>query len=122
MEQKHVLKPSAAHPIEIEKLDRPVTVMVAGTIIADSRDALVLRKAAYSPVIYIPRKDVKMDLLKRSEHTSYCPYKGDASYYDIPSGGQRSDNAVWTYEAPYDSVSQIKDYLAFYPTRVDAIG
>jgi uncharacterized protein (DUF427 family) len=122
MEQKHVLKPSAAHPIEIEKLGRPVTVMVAGVIIADSRDALVLREAAYSPVIYIPRKDVKMDLLKRSEHTSYCPYKGDASYYNIPSGGQRSDNAVWTYEVPHDSVSQIKDYLAFYPTRVDAIG
>lgn len=62
-----------------------------------------------------------MTLLERTELTTYCPYKGDCSYYSIPSGGERTVNAVWTYEAPYDAVAIIKDYLAFYPDRVDAI-
>jgi uncharacterized protein (DUF427 family) len=57
----------------------------------------------------------------RSEHTTYCPYKGDASYYSIPAGADRSINAVWTYEAPFDAMAQIKDYVAFYPDRIDEI-
>lgn len=121
MAEKLILKPDANHPIDITPLDRRVTVTVAGTIVADSQNALVLQEASYPAVIYIPRNDVKMELLERSEHVSYCPYKGDASYYSIPSGGKRSENAIWTYEHPYDSVSPIKEYLAFYPDRVDAI-
>jgi uncharacterized protein (DUF427 family) len=62
-----------------------------------------------------------MSLLERTEHTSYCPYKGDAAYYSIPAGGERSVNAVWTYESPHAAVAEIKDHLAFYPDRVDAI-
>jgi uncharacterized protein (DUF427 family) len=97
-------------------------VKAGGTIIADTRDALTLREAAYPPVHYIPRQDVDMAALARSEHTSYCPYKGDASYFSIPAGGDRSRNAVWTYEIPFEAVAQIKDYVAFYPDRVDEIG
>jgi len=82
---------------------------------------LTLREASYPPVQYIPRRDVDMAALARSEHTSYCPYKGDASYYSIPAGGERSRNAVWTYEAPFEAMAQIKDYAAFYPDRVDEI-
>jgi len=80
-----------------------------------------LREASYPVVQYIPRKDVDMSLLQRTEHATYCPYKGDCAYYSIPSGGKRSDNAVWTYEAPYAAVAEIKDHLAFYPDRVDEI-
>jgi uncharacterized protein (DUF427 family) len=72
-------------------------------------------------VQYIPRRDVDMSLLQRTDHSSHCPYKGDASYYSIIPGGERSKNAVWTYEAPNAAVSSIKDHLAFYPDRVDAI-
>lgn len=81
----------------------------------------ILKEASYPPVQYIPRKDVDMKLLQRTDHSTYCPFKGDASYYSIPSGGERSMNAVWTYENPYPAVAQIKDYVAFYPSRVDTI-
>ena len=96
-------------------------ISVAGHVIADTQDALTLREATYPPVQYVPRKDVEMTLLERTGHATYCPYKGDASYFSIPSGGARSANAVWTYEAPYAAVALIKDHLAFYPDWVDAI-
>ncbi len=80
-----------------------------------------MREASYPTVHYIPRKDVDMSLLQRTDHRTYCPYKGDCAYYSIALGGQRSRNAVWSYEAPYDAVAEIKDHLAFYPDRVDAI-
>jgi uncharacterized protein (DUF427 family) len=113
--------PGPDHPITILPHQGRILVRVAGTLIADTREALILQEASYPPVQYIPRKDVDMKLLRRTEHTTYCPYKGDCSYYSIPNGGERSINAVWTYETPYPSVAQIKDYLAFYPSRVDAI-
>ncbi len=118
---KPVKIPGPDHPITIERSAARVTVSLGGRVLADSKDALVLREAAYPPVLYIPRKDVEMALLERTDHASYCPYKGDAAYYSIPSGGDRSANAIWTYEAPYESVAAIKDHLAFYPDRVDAI-
>jgi uncharacterized protein (DUF427 family) len=96
-------------------------VTVAGRVVADTRDALVLREASYPAVHYVPRKDVDMALLERTEHVTYCPYKGDCSYFSIPLGGDRSANAVWTYEDPYPAVRLIKDHLAFYPDRVEAI-
>ena len=74
-----------------------------------------LTKESYPPVQYIPRKDVDMTLLARTDHTTYCPYKGDCAYYSIPLGGVRSTNAVWTYESPYAAVAAIRAYLAFYP-------
>jgi uncharacterized protein (DUF427 family) len=82
---------------------------------------LTLREASYAAVEYIPRRDVDMTALTRSEHQTYCPYKGDASYFSIPAGGDRSINAVWTYESPFEATAQIRDYLAFYPDRVDQI-
>jgi uncharacterized protein (DUF427 family) len=118
---RHVKVPNTEHPITIAPSDARIVVTVAGRVVADSRDALTLREADYDPVHYIPRKDVDMTLLERTEHASYCPYKGDAAYYHIPHGGERAANAVWTYEAPYDAVAQIKDHVAFYPDRVDAI-
>jgi uncharacterized protein (DUF427 family) len=90
-------------------------------VIADTREALTLSEAHYPAVQYIPRKDVDMTLLAQTDRTTYCPYKGDASYFSIPVGGERSIDAVWTYETPYAAVADIKDHLAFYPDRVDAI-
>lgn len=118
---KPVKIPGPDHPITIERNPARVVVTVAGRVIADTREALTLNESHYSAVQYIPRKDVDMTLLARSDHSTYCPYKGDASYFSIPIGGDRSIDAIWTYEAPYPAVADIKDYLAFYPDRVDAI-
>ena len=118
---KPVKIPGPDHPITVNPARGRVTVVVAGRTIADTHDALILKEAAYPPVYYIPRKDVDMTLLQRTTHQTYCPYKGESNYYSIPTGGERSVNAVWTYEAPYAAVSEIKEHLAFYPERVDAI-
>ncbi len=118
---KTVKIPGPDHPITLERSPDHVVVTVAGRVVADTRDALTLREASYPPVQYIPRQDVDMTLLERTDHATYCPYKGDCAYYSIPAGGARAANAVWTYEAPYAAVAAIKDYLAFYPDRVDAV-
>lgn len=121
MAGKPVRIPGPDHPITITANPGRVTVSVAGRVVADTRAALTLQEASYPPVQYIPRRDVDMSLLERTDHASHCPYKGDAAYYSIPVGGDRSVNAVWTYEAPHDAVAAIKDHLAFYPDRVDRI-
>ncbi|MDB5099719.1 MAG: hypothetical protein JWM80_4140 [Cyanobacteria bacterium RYN_339] len=118
---KAIKTPGPDHPISIERNLKRVVVSIGGTVLADSRDALILREAGHPDVQYLPRKDVDMTLLERSAHASYCPYKGDCTYFSIPSGGERAVNAVWSYEAPYDAVSAIKNHLAFYPDKVDAI-
>jgi uncharacterized protein (DUF427 family) len=108
---KPIKIPGLDHPITIERNPNRVVVSAAGRVVADSLDALTLREASYEPVQYIPRKDVDMTLLARAGHTTYCPYKGDCAYYSIPAGGDRSVNAIWTYEAPYAAVAAIKDHL-----------
>jgi uncharacterized protein (DUF427 family) len=113
--------PGPDHPIAITPSDRRVVVKVAGQVIADSTAALRLQEANYPAVLYIPRADVDMSKLQRTENMTYCPYKGDCSYFSIPSGGDKSTNAVWSYDEPYASVSSIKQHLAFYPSRVDSI-
>lgn len=118
---KPVKIPGPDHPIMIERHPSRVVVTVGGTVIADTRDALALREARYPAVYYIPRKDVDMTRLERTDHATYCPYKGDCAYFSIPSAEGRGKNAVWTYEHPYEAVEQIRDHLAFYPERVDAI-
>jgi uncharacterized protein (DUF427 family) len=121
MTGKPVKLPNPDHPITIEANPARVVVSVAGKVIADTREALTLREASYPPVQYIPRKDVDVSLLQRTDHATYCPYKGDCAYYSIPVGAERSVNAVWTYEAPFAAVAAIKDHLAFYPDRVDRV-
>jgi uncharacterized protein (DUF427 family) len=121
MKQKQIKVPGPDHPISIERNPARIVVSVAGRVIADSRNALTLSEADYPPVQYIPRQDVDLSQLKRTDHVTYCPYKGDCNYYSIPAGGKRSVNAVWTYENPYPAVAQIKGHVAFYPDRVDEI-
>ena len=113
--------PGPDHPIEIQPTPSRVVVAVGGKVVADTREALTLKEAAYPAVQYVPRRDVDMAALTRSDHASYCPYKGEASYFSIPLGGERSVNAIWTYEAAYPSVAEIQDHLAFYTDRVDEI-
>lgn len=121
MSVRPMKQPGADHPIAIAPHPQRVVVTVAGRRVADTRQALALREASYPLVLYIPRQDVDMSQLQRSPHRTYCPYKGDCSYYSIPLGGDRAANAAWSYEAPYPAVAVIKDHLAFYPDRVDAI-
>jgi uncharacterized protein (DUF427 family) len=97
---------------------RRVRVTLGGEVLADSRDAIELREGGYAPVYYLPRKDVRMERLVASPHTTYCPYKGTASYYSVAGGPA---NAAWSYERPYDEMQDIGALLAFYPGKVDAI-
>ena len=122
MTEKRVLQPGPDHPITVTANPARVRVEVAGRVIADTTRALTLQEAAYPPVQYIPREDVDMAQLQRTDHASYCPYKGDCSYFSIPAGGERSANAVWSYERPYPPVEAIRGHLAFYPDRVDVLG
>jgi uncharacterized protein (DUF427 family) len=118
---KSMKLPGPDHPISIEASGARVTVVVAEREIVTSRGALILKEASYPPVLYIPRQDVDMSLLERTAHTTYCPYKGECSYYSIPIGGAKSANAVWTYENPYAAVAEIRGHLAFYRERVSGI-
>jgi uncharacterized protein (DUF427 family) len=121
MSEKPIKQPGPDHPITIEPTPGRVVVKVAGQVVADSSDALTLREANYPPVQYVPLGDVEQSLLASSEHTSYCPYKGDAGYYSVPIGGDRAVDAVWTYREPFAAVALIADHVAFYPDRVDSI-
>lgn len=121
MPDKQVKQPGPEHPITIERNPARIVVSVAGRILADTQNALTLREASYPPVQYIPLEDVDTSLLDATDHTTYCPYKGDCSYYSIPLGGENSVNAVWTYKAPYTAVAEIIGRVACYPDRVDAI-
>lgn len=94
-----------------------VRVTFNGEVVADSREALLLEEKSYAPVYYLPRKDVKMERLIRTSHTTYCPHKGHATYYSL-CNGRTARNAAWSYEKPYDSVAAIRGLLAFYPQHV----
>lgn len=118
----------AAHPdyrIDLVPEPRRVRVEFAGATIADSTAALRLQEQGHAAVYYVPEKDVRLDLLRPTEHHTRCPYKGEASYWtiEVPAadGVKRSENAVWGYPAPYDEMAGIRHYYAFYNSRVDAI-
>jgi uncharacterized protein (DUF427 family) len=115
---KEIKIPGPDHPIAISSVEGSVRVTVAGQIVAESNRALRLEEKGYPAVYYLPRGDAE---LVRTTHYTYCPYKGDCTYYSIPIGGAKSEYAVWTYEKPYEAMASIKEYLAFYPVRVDAI-
>lgn len=113
-------EPGPDHPITIDHPRERVVVTAAGHVVAHTTHPVLLHEAQYPAVWYIPRKDVDMASLERSTHTTYCPYKGECSYYSV-KGSEKGRNAAWTYENPYAAVAEIKEYLAFYPDRVDSI-
>ena len=104
------------HRIETKPAKERVRVTFNGEVIADTRDAIRMEEGNYPAVFYFPRKDVKMERLIRSSHRTHCPFKGDAAYFSVVNG---PENAVWSYEQPYDEMSVIKERLAFYPDKVD---
>lgn len=113
--------PNHPHAITIDRNPTRVQVTFNGTVIADTRQALVLREGPLPPAQYIPQKDVKMEFLQPTTHSTHCPFKGDASYFTVSVNGKTAENAVWTYEAPLTAVAAIKDHVAFYPEKMDAI-
>ncbi|MFJ7218471.1 DUF427 domain-containing protein [Amycolatopsis sp. NPDC098790] len=121
MPEKKVLVPGPDHPITVEPTKARVVVKAGGRVIADSRNAFTLQESTYPAVQYIPLADVDSAVLERTDHETYCPYKGEASYYSLNAGEVKGENAVWTYEKPYDAVAPIKDHVAFYPNVVDSI-
>ena len=113
--------PGPEHPITIEPAGVRVVARVGAQIVADTTRALTMREASYPPVHYIPLEDVDQTLLTASATQTYCPYKGDASYYGIAAAdGERAD-AVWSYREPYDAVADIVGHVAFYTDRVDVV-
>ncbi|WP_420141017.1 DUF427 domain-containing protein [Sphingomonas sp.] len=112
-------QPGPNHPISVEPADKKVIVRIGNTVLAESRNALILREASLPPVFYIPRNEVAMMELSSSDTHTHCPYKGDASYFSARGGAAK--DVAWSYEDPFDHMSVIKDHLAFYPDRVDAI-
>jgi uncharacterized protein (DUF427 family) len=121
MTDKPVLFPGPDHPITVTPTEGRVVVKVAGKVVADTRAALTLQESTYPAVQYIPLADVDTSLLEPTATESYCPYKGDASYYSIPAGGEKAVDAIWEYKQPREAVAQIKEHVAFYPNRVDSI-
>jgi uncharacterized protein (DUF427 family) len=121
MKEKQIKLPGANHPISIQRNPARVVVSAAARVVADTGNALTLREADYPAVQYIPREDVDFSQLERTNHATYCSYKGDCTYYSILAGGEKSVNAVWSYENPFPAVAQIKGHVAFYPDKVDEI-
>jgi len=109
------------HNVDVEPNPRKVRVEFAGETIADSARSLRVLEGRYDPVVYVPRADVRMDLLEKTDHTTYCPFKGHASYYTVRVGDRVAENAVWSYEDPYDQVADLRDCAAFYLDRIDAL-
>ena len=116
-----VLQPGPQHPITVEPAPGRVTVQVAGTPVADTSSALALQEANYPVVYYVPLADVRSEVLKPSDHTTYCPYKGDASYYSLATPNGEVVDAVWFYAELYSAVAEIAGHVAFYANKVDII-
>lgn len=111
--------PGPDHPITITAAGKRWRAQFQGHVIADSSEALVLQESTYPPVVYFPRADVSMSYVSRTERTTHCPYKGDASYYTLLMDGHFAENAVWSYEEPFPAMAGISGYIAFYPDKVE---
>jgi uncharacterized protein (DUF427 family) len=111
--------PGLDHPISVQRTAERVVVRSAGSVVADSTSALVLREGKYPPRYYVPLSDVDATVLRPSATHTYCPFKGNASYYDIVTADGELTDAVWTYEQPYPAVAEIAGHVAFYPDKVE---
>jgi uncharacterized protein (DUF427 family) len=110
--------PGPDHPITVTPNPRRVRVSVGGIVVADTTRALTLKEAKYPAVQYVPREDTRMELLRRTDRTTHCPYKGDANYFSIAADGKVIENSIWTYETPFPAMAEISGHLAFYPDKV----
>jgi uncharacterized protein (DUF427 family) len=120
MSARPVLKPSANHPITVTPTGKHVTVRINGEDVAQTDDALTLQESTYPAVYYIPFADVNVEALRPSDTETYCPFKGDASYYTVvTSAGDTVEDAIWTYKEPYEAVAEIAGRVAFYADKAD---
>ncbi len=106
--------------VRVEPCPKRVRVVVGGAVVADSAHPLLLLEAGHLPVYYFPRGDVRADVLEPSSTTSYCPHKGEASYYSLRVGEVVVEDAAWSYESPLPGREDIASHLAFYWTKADA--
>ena len=104
--------------VDLEPNARPVRVSLGGEPIAESDRALRVLETRHDPVLYVPREDVRLERLERTDHETFCPFKGEASYWTVRAGERVEENAVWSYESPFDQVAGLKDYMAFYSDRL----
>jgi uncharacterized protein (DUF427 family) len=119
MTSRPVLEPTVEHPITVNPTGKRVVVRVNGEIVADTNEALQLQESTYPAVQYIPFKDVVQDVLIRTDTSTYCPFKGDAGYYSVTTGGGTVEDAIWFYEQPYPAVAEIAGHVAFYPDKAE---
>ncbi len=117
MTSRPVLEPTTEHPITINPTGKRVVVRVNGEIVADTNEALQLQESNYPAVQYIPLKDVVQEVLTRTDTSTYCPFKGDAGYYSVTTGGATVDDVIWFYEHPHPAVAAIAAHAAFYPDK-----
>jgi uncharacterized protein (DUF427 family) len=104
--------------ITVEPYVGTVSVRVGDTVIASSTNAKVLTEPPYPAAFYIPFADIDFDRLSRTDHSSHCPYKGDASYWSVPAASETGVNAMWAYERPFDEMAEIRNHGAFYANKV----
>jgi uncharacterized protein (DUF427 family) len=121
MTDRPVLQPTAEHTITISPTDRHVTVRVNGEVVAETDAALTLQESTYPAVQYVPLADVVETALRRSDTTTYCPFKGEANYYHVTVGGDTVDDVIWFYEQPYAAVADIAGHVAFYADKADVV-
>jgi uncharacterized protein (DUF427 family) len=120
MSHPEIKEPNAGHPITIEPTKGRVQVRVNGELVADTASALTLQEATLPAVQYIPLADVVSERLVRTDTSTYCPFKGDASYYSVTTtAGDTVDDVIWTYEQPYPAVAEIAGHVAFYPNKAE---
>ena len=105
--------------VDLDPSRERVRLRFNGELIADSAKTLIVRETKHDPVVYFPREDVRLDAMQRTDHETFCPFKGEASYWSLRVGDRVEENAVWTYEDPFDEVAGLKDYVSFYPDRVE---
>lgn len=109
------------HTVRFEKSDKRIVVKFADEVIADTQQALICKESGYQDAFYIPMTDTNLGVFRPTDHSSFCPYKGEASYWTIEIGGARSVNAAWSYDLPFDEAAEVIQHFAFYPDRVESI-
>ena len=121
VKQYNVLSPKSGsgYQVVIESSPRRVRVAFNGETVADSIAMKIMHETRHLPVYYFPKADVRMDLLEKTDRTSHCPHKGDASYMSVRVGDRLAENAVWYYDHPIDGVPDLKGLMAFYWDKMD---
>ena len=118
-ERKRILEKIPDYAVDIEPAGVTVTVRCHGETLAQSDRALLMQETRHADVYYLPRDDVNLALLTPTDHSTFCPFKGHASYWTFRAGDAEEPNVVWSYEDPYPEVGAIKDYMAFYANRTE---